>query len=100
QHHFKFTCDSFYVDLTTHSQVNYYEEACFNDGVWKEYAKGVYFVNGDTLILSGTFTKADYKQKVSGCYRNGQYLSSFNIKRSTQDTLVLENLLDQKLCTL
>lgn len=100
QHHFKFTCDSFYVDLTTHSKVNYYEEACFNDGVWKEYAKGVYFVQGDTLTLSGTFTKDNYKQKVSGCYRNGQYLSRFSIKKATQDTLILENLTDQKLCTL
>lgn len=100
QHHFKFTCDSFYVDLTTHAKVNYYEETCFNNGVWKEYAKGIYAVSGDTLMLSGTFTKANYKQKVSGCYRNGQYLGSFKIKLSSPDTLVLENLADQKLCTL
>ncbi len=96
QHKFKFSCDSFYVDLTTHSKVNYYEEACFNKGVWKEYAKGTYLVKGDTLLLKGTFTKANYKQKVSGCYRNGQYFSNFKIKSANTTALVLEGLIDQK----
>ncbi|MES2417835.1 MAG: fumarate hydratase [Bacteroidota bacterium] len=100
QHHFKFTCDSFYVDLTTHAKVNYYEASCFNGGVWKEYAKGTYAVKGDTLILVGNFTKANYKQKVSGCYRNGQYLNNFKIKSSDTDRLILENLNDQKECSL
>ncbi|PTS95514.1 fumarate hydratase, partial [Pedobacter sp. HMWF019] len=44
QHKFKFTCDSFYVDMVTYSKVNYYSDSCFNGGVWKEYAKGVYAV--------------------------------------------------------
>jgi CTP:phosphocholine cytidylyltransferase-like protein len=95
-HKFKFSCDSFYVDLTTHSKVNYYEEACFNKGVWKEYAKGTYVVKGDTLFLKGTFTKANYKQKVSGCYRNGQYLNNFKIKSATATSLSLVGLNDHK----
>ena len=99
-HKFKFSCDSFYVDLTTHSKVNYYEEACFNKGIWKEYAKGTYTVSGDTLFLRGTFTKANYKQKVSGCYRNGQYISNFKIKSVTENKLLLESLNDQKECVL
>lgn len=100
QHKFKFSCDSFYVDLTTHSKVNYYEEACFNKGIWNEYAKGTYIVKGDTLFLIGTFTKANYKQKVSGCYRNGRYLSNFKIKSTSKNGLVLEGLNDQKECIL
>ena len=100
EHKFKFSCDSFYVDLTTHSKVNYYEEACFNKGIWKEYAKGTYTVSGDTLFLRGTFTKANYKQKVSGCYRNGQYISNFKIKSTTENNLLLESLNDQKECLL
>jgi hypothetical protein len=100
QHHFKFTCDSFYVDLTTHAKVNYYEEACFNNGIWKEYAKGKYTVKGDTLILIGVFTKSNYKQKISGCYRSGQYLTNFKIKSSKTNNLVLENLNDQRECSL
>ncbi len=100
QHQFKFSCDSFYVDLTTHSEVNYYEEACFNNGVWKEYAKGTYVVSGDTLFLNGTFTKANYKQKVSGCYRNGRYLINFKIMSADKDRIVLEGLNDQKECIL
>jgi hypothetical protein len=53
QHLFKFTCDSFYVDFVTHSKVNYYEEECYNGGLWKEYAKGTYQVRNDSLILVG-----------------------------------------------
>lgn len=100
QHKFKFSCDSFYVDLTTHSKVNYYEEACFNQGIWKEYAKGTYLVKSDTLFLTGTFTKANYKQKVSGCYRNGRYISNFKIKSTSPTDLVLEGLNDEKECKL
>ncbi len=100
QHRFKISCDSFYVDLTTHSKVNYYEDSCYNNGVWKEYAKGTYVVKGDTLILTGTFTKANYKQKVSGCYRNGRYLSNFKIKSSSTNSLVLESLNDHTECAL
>lgn len=100
QHRFKITCDSFYVDLTTFSKVNYYEESCFNKGVWKEYAKGTYVVKGDTLMLDGTFTKSNYKQKVSGCYRNGRYLTNFKIKKSSSKKLELENLNNQTECLL
>lgn len=100
QHHFKISCNSFYVNLTTFSKVNYYANSCFNKGIWKEYAKGTYVVKGDTLMLTGTFTKANYKQKASGCYRNGQYLSNFKIKSSSSTSLVLENLNDQRECTL
>jgi hypothetical protein len=96
KHHFKFSCDSFYVDLTTFSKVNYYEDSCFNKGVWKEYAKGTYAVKGDTLILVGTFTKANYKQKVSGCYRIGRYLSNFKIKTTQQNNIQLESLTDER----
>ena len=100
QHRFKISCDSFYVDLTTHAKTNYYSDSCFNNGVWKEYAKGTYAVKGDTLILNGTFTKANYKQKVSGCYRSGRYLNNFIIKSSSKEKLVLENLSDQRECVL
>lgn len=95
EHRFKFSCDSFYVDFTTHSKVNYYEEDCFNDGVWKEYAKGTYQLRNDTLILVGDFTKPNYKQKVSGCYRNGRYVSSFKVNSWNAEELKLENLGDQ-----
>lgn len=96
QHQFKFTCDSFYVDFTTVSKANYYEEACFNNGIWKEYAKGTYEVRNDTLFLKGVFTKSNYKQKVSGCYRNGQYISNFILRQIQPKLLVLESLNDQK----
>ena len=100
KHDFKITCDSFYVDLTTYSKVNYYEDSCFNNGVWKEHAKGTYKVKGDTLFLEGNFTKPNYKQKISGCYRNGRYRPSFKIKSSEAKSLVLESLNDQRECAL
>ncbi|MCX2482135.1 fumarate hydratase [Pedobacter sp. MR2016-24] len=96
QHHLKFTCDSFYVDMTTHSKVNYYEDPCYNNGVWKEYAKGVYEVRKDSLFLLGTYTKSNYKQKVSGCYTIGIYRKSFLIKSSGSQHLSLQSLSDQR----
>jgi hypothetical protein len=100
QHKFKFTCDSFYVDLTTHSKVNYYTDSCFNGGVWKEYAKGVYKVRGDSLFLSGTYTKANYKQKVSGCYQIGRYEKAFYIRSSEPEQLNLVSIGNQRDCNL
>ena len=96
QHKFKFTCDSFYVDLTTYSKVNYYEDPCYNNGVWKEYAKGVYEVRKDSLFLEGTYTKSNYKQKVSGCYTVGIYRKSFMVKSSDAGHLFLLSLSDQR----
>jgi hypothetical protein len=92
---FKFTCDSFYVDLVTHSKVNYYEESCFNNGIWKEYAKGTYKVNNDTLLLLGTYTKPNYKQKISGCYTIGEFIKSFRILSKDKEMLVLESTENQ-----
>ncbi|MBC8985456.1 fumarate hydratase [Pedobacter sp. N36a] len=100
QHKFKFTCDSFYVDLTTYSKVNYYADSCFNNGVWKEYAKGVYEVRNDSLILEGTYTKANYKQKVTGCYQIGRYVRSFFVKSFEPNKLSLVNASDQRECNL
>ncbi|TDQ09344.1 fumarate hydratase [Pedobacter metabolipauper] len=96
QHKFKFTCDSFYVDLTTHSKVNYYADSCFNKGVWKEHAKGVYEVRSDSLFLEGTYTKENYKQKISGCYQIGQYIKSFKVKRGDSASLFLESTDNQR----
>ncbi|RZM25128.1 MAG: fumarate hydratase [Pedobacter sp.] len=100
QHKFKFTCDSFYVDLVTHSKVNYYADSCFNKGVWKEYAKGIYEVRNDSLFLEGTYTKSNYKQKVSGCYQIGRYLKTFYIRSKSADRLMLESTNDQRECAL
>jgi len=91
-HHFKFTCDSFYVTLNTTAETNYYPDSCFNGGEWTEYAKGLYAVRGDSVIISGTFTKSNFKQKISGCYRIGQYLETFIIKDRSAELISLESL--------
>jgi hypothetical protein len=91
-HHFKFTCDSFYATLNTTAQTNFYPDSCFNEGQWTEYAKGLYAVRGDSVIISGTFTKSNFKQKISGCYRIGQYLETFVIKDRTPGLIRLESL--------
>ncbi|WP_242689284.1 fumarate hydratase [Pedobacter sp. SYSU D00535] len=92
KHHIKFTCDSFYVTLNTRAKVNYYADSCFNEGEWSEYAKGNYLVSNDTLYLLGTFTKSNYKQKLSGCYRIGQYLPVFLIKNTSSGKIELQHL--------
>lgn len=100
QHRFRFSCDSFYVDLTTRSKVNFYEDSCFNNGVWKEYAKGVYGVKNDTLSLGGTFTHENHKQKISGCYRIGRYERSFLIKKADSNVIILVSTADEREITL
>lgn len=92
RHSFKFTCDSVYVTLETTAKANYYPDSCFNKGSWKEYAKGNYIVKNDTLFIISTFTKANYKQKLSGCYRIGQYLPTFVIKKREASQLQLQEL--------
>jgi hypothetical protein len=92
KHTFKFTCDSFYVTLQTTAKVNTYPDSCYNDGTWLEYAKGTYFSHNDTLILKGTFTKSNFKQKISGCYRIGAFDPVFLIKSNRNDSLILQNL--------
>ncbi|HEY0054660.1 MAG TPA: fumarate hydratase [Pedobacter sp.] len=92
RHKFRFTCDSIYVTLETHSKANYYPDSCFSNGIWKEYAKGNYILMNDTLYLSATFTKPNFKQKLSGCYRIGQYIPSFVIKSAGDNQLELKGL--------
>ena len=94
KHRFQFSCDSVYVTVKTFAKVNMYPDSCFNNGSWTEYAKGVYESKEDTLFIKATFTKANFKQKISGCYRIGQYLPVFVIKKSGGDTLNLEGLQD------
>lgn len=91
-HEFRFTCDSFYVTLNTVASTNFYPDSCFNNGQWTEYAKGLYTVRGDSLLISGTFTKSNFKQKISGCYRIGQYLEAFIIKDRAPASVSLESL--------
>ncbi|SKB72389.1 hypothetical protein [Daejeonella lutea] len=94
KHQFRFNCDSVYITIKTSARVNTNPDSCFNNGTWTEYAKGVYETKKDTLLISATFTKSDFKQKISGCYRIGQYLPAFVIRKSTTDTLYLEGLQD------
>jgi hypothetical protein len=94
-HQFRFTCDSFYVKLNTTAKNNVYADSCFNNGNWEEYARGIYESRNDTLYLSGTFTKANGKQKISGCYRIGQYLNTLIIDKAKGDTLTLKSLTQQ-----
>jgi hypothetical protein len=91
-HNFRFSCDSVYVILETRSKANYYPDSCFNNGHWKEYAKGTYILRNDTLYIAATFTKSNFKQKLSGCYRIGQYTPSFLIKSSENSELELTGL--------
>ena len=94
KHQFRFSCDSVYVTIKTLAKISTYPDSCFNNGSWTEYAKGVYETKKDTLLITATFTKPDFKQKISGCYRIGQYLPAFVIRKSNSDTLYLEGLQD------
>lgn len=95
-HEFRITCDSVYAVMHTHSKVKNIPDSCFNDGHWTEYAKGVYVVRGDSMLVDGLYTRADGKQKISGCYRSGQFLPRFEIVSYSADSLVLQSRYDQR----
>jgi hypothetical protein len=95
-HEFKFSCDSFYVTMRTSAKANIYPDSCYNNGQWTEYAKGVYSIKNDSLWISGTFTKANFKQKISGCYRIGQYLETFIIKNRSATSIQLRSLKEHR----
>ncbi len=95
-HEMKVTCDSIYATLRVHSTVKNMPDSCFGDGEWTEYAKGVYVVRGDSLIVDGLYTKPNWKQKISGCYRQGPFVPRFKITEKQADRIVLESRFDQR----
>ena len=93
-HQFTFNCDSIYAVMDMHASTKTMPDSCFKDGNWKEYAQGVYVQRGDSIIVEGIYTKENGKQKISGCYKNGQYLPRFKLVYSSADSVVLENRFD------
>lgn len=92
RHSIRFSCDSFYLKMETQAKTNPYPDSCFNNGQWTEYVKGTYRQGQDTLYLQGTFTKANWKQKISGCYRIGQYQNALVLKKTLGDTLEFRSI--------
>jgi hypothetical protein len=85
---FKFSCDSFFVSMQTHSKVNYGADTCMNKGLWTEYAKGKYVQHQDTVVMKGFFCNADYSLKnLGGCFRAGVYEDYFKTVKQS-DSLI------------
>lgn len=88
---FRFNCDSVFVKIKTYSKAKMDVDSCYGNGEWAEYARGVYSVRGDSLIVQATYTNENWRQKLSGCHHIGQYLPRFKIVKQTKDSLYLEN---------
>lgn len=95
-HSFKITCDSMYTSMRVHQKVQRTTDSCYNGGTWTEYAKGVYVLRGDSILVEGVYTREDGKQKVSGCYRQGTYLPRFKITKTSDTTITLQSRYDQR----
>nr|WP_237249537.1 fumarate hydratase [Sphingobacterium faecale] len=95
-HEFTFTCDSLYTKMHVHAKTKTIPDSCFNNGSWTEYAKAVYVLRGDSIIAEGIYTKENGKQKISGCYKSGQYLPRFKLVYHNEDSVVLENKFDSR----
>jgi len=92
----KFTCDSVYAKMRVHNKIQSIPDSCYNNGEWTEYAKAVYSVRADSMIVEGVYTKENGKQKISGCHKQGPYVPRFLIKSKSKDSLVLENKFDSR----
>lgn len=90
-HDFQFTCDSVYVKIKTFAKTKMEIDTCYGNGEWQEYARGVYVVRGDSLLIEATYTHDNWRQKLSGCHHIGQYLPRFKITKQTADSLYLSN---------
>lgn len=99
-HELTFRCDSIYTLMQVHAKTKTMPDSCYKNGQWQEYAKGVYVQRGDSLIVEGIYTKENWKQKVSGCYKQGQYLPRFKIISIAADSIVLQNRYDSSPITL
>jgi hypothetical protein len=87
-YHFRFSCDSFFVQINSFSKVNSGADTCMNLGKWSEYIRGSYQQRRDTLHLRGQFCNADYSLKQEGgCFRSGIYEEFFKVSKKT-DSLV------------
>lgn len=88
---FRFNCDSVYVKIKTISRAKMNVDSCYGNGEWNEYARGIYAVRGDSLLVQATYTHENWRQKLTGCHHIGQYLPRFKIVKQTADSLFLEN---------
>jgi hypothetical protein len=80
----KFSCDSFYLTISTFSKVNTGADTCMNKGHWTEYCKGTYDQKQDTLHLKGQFCNADFTLKNDkGCFRFGDYEEFFKVRKKS-----------------
>ncbi|MCS3732892.1 fumarate hydratase [Mucilaginibacter dorajii] len=84
----KFSCDSFFMKVSTVSKVNYGADTCMGSGHWAEYIKGTYTQKQDTLHLKGEFCTANggYKDEKT-CFRYGDYEEFFKVKQ-IKDSLI------------
>ncbi len=98
KHKFRFSCDSFYVELQVNNRINYFTDTCSTNGKRVEFAKGIYALKGDSLFLSGTYTKENYKQKISGCYNIGSYKHNFLITESANGRMSMRDLSNNQEC--
>lgn len=87
----RFTCDSVYLTIDTYNRAPNVADSCMGNGHWKEYARGVYIVRNDSLMIEADFTYSNGKQKLSGCFRRGQFLPKFVVERYTADSLYLRS---------
>lgn len=99
-HQFTFRCDSMYAVMDVHAKNKTIPDSCYNNGNWKEYAQGVYVQRGDSLVVEGIYTRENGRQKISGCYKNGQYLPRFKIISIAADSIVLQSKFESKPMTL
>jgi hypothetical protein len=89
-HEFRFSCDSVYVKISSFAKQPIIVDSCYNNGAWTEFAKGLYVIRNDSLLIEATYVYENGKQKLKGCYHIGQYLPRLQIKKQSADSLYLE----------
>jgi hypothetical protein len=77
-----FSCDSFFMRISSFSKVNNGAGTCTASGHWTEYVKGGYQQHDDTLHVRGQFCNANFSLKQDGdCPRSGIYEETLIVKK-------------------
>src|SRR5690606_6842567 len=63
-----YTCDSVYITIKKLAEHEVILKPCYQNGKWVEYAKGVYGIREDSLLIEATSTHDNWKQKLTGSY--------------------------------
>jgi hypothetical protein len=91
-HHFRFSCDSFFMTINYYSKVNYGADSCMKSGHWVQYTRGHYEQRNDTIFLKGQYCNPDFTiRETPACTGMGVYAEIFKVAKKAGANIQLSS---------